>query len=76
MNYYYVIKIEFAVGISIEEAVKDALDLSEKTDKTVEFDFNGKLMNVHRISQFSVEKQIKFYIDIYHSHINNSSEKS
>ena len=74
MSYCFVIKIEFEAGTCIKEAVKDALELSEKTDKSVEFDFNGKLMNVCRINQLPFEKQTKSYMDNYYSYINKRPE--
>jgi sugar/nucleoside kinase (ribokinase family) len=71
MNHYFSIKIEFVVSTDIREAVEEALELSEKTGNSVEFDFNGKLMNVRRINQLSLEEQIKYYIDIYYSYVNS-----
>jgi hypothetical protein len=76
MSYYYVIKIEFVAGTSIESAIDDALQLSEKTGKVVEFDFNGKLMNVCWINQLPFERQINSYTDIYYAYISDKSNKT
>jgi hypothetical protein len=74
MNHYFGIKIEFVVSTAIREAVEEALELSEKTGNSVEFGFNGKLMNVRRTNRLSLEEQIKYYIDIYYSYINSLEE--
>jgi hypothetical protein len=71
MNHYFGIKIEFVAGTDIREAVKEALELSKKTENSVEFDFNRKLMNVCRINKLPLEKQIKSYVDMYYSYINS-----
>jgi hypothetical protein len=75
MSYYYVIKIEFVAGTCIEDAINDALELSEKTGNAVEFDFNGKLMSIYRINPLPLERQFKSYTDIYYSYINDKSKK-
>jgi hypothetical protein len=79
MGYHVVTKLEFSVGTDIEKAVKDALEVFQRSGTIVEFNFNGEPMNVFFLRRLDepIEKQKARYVKEYFKRLSeNSSTRS